>query len=101
MLVGLRRAKELKIERLRVRLDCLSVVRHLSGEEELGTYWAARFKEETRELLSSFALIEARWTPSSHALERQAGVPTADILARRAVGLGPRKAPRRGRGGSG
>jgi len=101
VLVGLRRAKELKVERLRVRSDCLSVVRHFSGEEELGTHWAARFKEETRELLSSFALIEARWTPSSHALERQAGVPTADNLARRAVGLGPRKAPRRGRGGSG
>ena len=49
---------------------------------------------------SSFALVEARWTPSTHAVEQRAGVPTADYLARQAVGLGPRKAQRRVRVGS-
>lgn len=99
VLVGLRRAKELKVDRLRIRSDCRSVVRHLSGEEELGTAWAAPFKGELRELLGSFAFVEARWTPSSHAAERRAGIPTADALARRAIGLGPRGARRRPRGG--
>lgn len=34
--------------------------------------------------------LEVRWSRSSHALERQAGVPTADALARKAAGLGVR-----------
>jgi ribonuclease HI len=91
VLVGLRRARERKVERIRIRSDCLAVIRHLSGEEELGTEWAAPFIAEIGELVRSFALVEARWTPSSHASERRAGVPTADYLARHAVGLGPRK----------
>ncbi|MGB6442892.1 MAG: reverse transcriptase-like protein, partial [Thermoplasmata archaeon] len=99
VLVGLRRAKERKVERIRVRSDCLAVVRHLSGEEELGAEWSAPFKAEIGELVRSFALFEARWTPSTHASERRAGIPTADYLARQAVGLGPRAVRRRrGRG---
>lgn len=99
-LVGLRRAKELGVERLRIRSDCLAVVRHLSGEAELDTAWAAPLKKELCELLGSFAFVEARWTPSTHASERRSGAPTADLLARRAVGLGPRKVRRRSVGGS-
>jgi ribonuclease HI len=101
VLVGLRRAKALKVERLRIRSDCLPVVRHLSGVEELETQWAARLKEEIGELLRSFTFVEAHWTPSSHAIERRAGVPTPDYLARRAVGLGPRRVRRRPPHGSG
>ena len=91
VLVGLRRAKERGIERLRVRSDCLAVVRHLTGERELETAWATPFKDELRGLLGSFDLVEARWTRTSHASERKAGVPTADALTRRAVGLGIRR----------
>jgi ribonuclease HI len=101
VLVGLRRARERKVERLRIRSDCLPVVRQLTGEEELGTQWSAPLKEELRELLGSFAWVEARWNPSSHAIERRAGVPTADYLARQAVGLGPRRGPGRSRRGLG
>jgi len=39
------------------------------------------------ELLDEF---EIKWSRSSHARERQAGVPTADSLARRAAGLAQR-----------
>lgn len=101
VLVGLRRAKERNVQRLRIRSDCLSVVRHLSGDEELDTGWAAPFKEELRELLGSFVFVEARWTPSSHATERRSGVPTADYLARLAIGLGPRNPSRPRHKGSG
>jgi ribonuclease HI len=90
-LVGLRRARDRRVERLRVRSDCLPVIRHLSGEEPLATRWAEAVRTELRDLLAAFETVEARWTPSSHAVERRAGVPTADALARRAVGL-----PKRG-----
>ena len=89
-LIGLRRARDRRVERLRIRSDCEPVVRHLMGEEPLETRWALSAQEELRELLGGFDLVEAIWTPSSHALERRAGVPTADYLARRAAGLGPR-----------
>jgi ribonuclease HI len=90
-LVGLRRAKDRRIEKLRVRSDCEPVVRHLTGEEPLETRWALAAQAELRELLGAFESVEARWTPSSHALERRAGVPTADALARKAVGLARRR----------
>ncbi len=86
-LVGLRRAKDRRIERLRVRIDSVPVVRHLTGEEPLETPWALAARAELRDLLAAFESVEARWTPSSHAAERRAGVPTADALARKAVGL--------------
>jgi ribonuclease HI len=82
VIAGLRRAKERRVERIRIRSDCLAVVRHLTGEEELGTLWAAPLNEELLELLGAFAVVEARWTPSTHASERRAVVPTADYLAR-------------------
>jgi ribonuclease HI len=94
VLIGLRLAKAQKVDRVRLRSDCLAVVQHLAGVKVLETQWAARYKQEIRELLRSFTFFEARWTPSSHAVERRTGVPTADFLARRAVGLGPRR-PRR------
>jgi ribonuclease HI len=91
VIVGLRRAAELQVERLRLRSDCLSVIRYLTGEGDLDARWATPLKEELNELWHSFAFAEARWSPSTHALERRAGVPTADFLARRAVGLGLRR----------
>ncbi len=90
VLIGLRRAKQRGVEKLRIWSDCLAVVRQLTGERELEAVWAAPFKEELRGLLRSFDLVEARWTRTSHTSERRSGVPTADALARRAVGLGSR-----------
>ena len=39
--------------------------------------------------------FDLRWAPSSHAVRRSDGQPTADLLARQAIGLGPRTASRR------
>lgn len=94
VLVGLRRAKERKVQHLGIRTDCLAVVRHLSGEEPLGTGWAAPMLLELRVLVNSFDSVEARWTQSSHATERKVGIPTADALARNAIGLGARRVHR-------
>jgi ribonuclease HI len=101
VLVGLRRAKDRRVERLRVRTDCVPVVRHLTGEEPLETRWAIAARAELLDLLGSFESVEARWTPTSHATERRAGVPTADALARQAIGLGSRGVRRRSPRGSG
>jgi len=94
-IVGLRRARDRRVERVWIRTDCDPVVRHLTGEEPLETPWVLAAGAELRDLLGSFESVEARWTPSSHATERRAGVTTADALARRAIGLGPRGARRR------
>lgn len=90
-LIGLRRANERRVERVGVRTDCLGVVRRSTGQAELGTPWATPYLAELRELVGSFEFVEARWTPSSRAVERRAGVPTADPLAGGAAGLGPRR----------
>lgn len=90
-LIGLQRAVEWGVKKVRIRSDCLAVIRHLTGEQELETSWATPFKDELRGLLRSFDVVEARWARASHAPERRAGVPTADALARKAVGLGSRR----------
>ena len=94
-LVGLRRARDRRVERLKLRSDCMPVVRHLTGEEPLGTRWAMASQPELGDLLGEFEWVEVRWAPSSHSVERTAGVPTADALARRALRLGQRRSPRR------
>ena len=88
---GLKIARGRGVERIRVRTDCLAVVRHLNGEQALEVGWALPLVPELGELVRSFGYFEARWMPSSHAVERRAGVPTADSLARAAIGLGRRK----------
>ena len=98
-LIGLRRANERRIARLRLRLDCQPVLQHLSGERILAKKWTAAAEHELRDLLATFQSVELRWTPSTHAPERRAGVPTADALARKAVGLGTRAGRRPGRRG--
>ena len=99
-LVGLPRAKDRHVKRLRIRTDCIPVIRHLAGEEPLETLWAVAASAELRDLLGSFESVEARWTPSSHATERRAGVPTADALARQAISLPSRGTLRVAREGS-
>lgn len=88
MLVGMRRARDRRVERLRIRSDCDPVVRHLAGEVPLGTSWAISAGSELSDLLRSFESVKVGWAPASHAAERRAGVPTADALARRAIGRG-------------
>lgn len=100
-LIGLRRAKERRVTRLRLRSDCQPVLQHLSGEKVLAARWTAVAEPELRQLIAAFESVDFRWTRSSHATERRAGAPTADELARRSVGLGPRKGRRGQRVGCG
>ncbi len=97
---GLRRARERRVERLSIRSDCLSSFGTSLGRSN----WrrAGRYLSKRSSVNSSAHLPLSRpvGLPSTHAVERRAGVPTADYLARQAVGLGPRKAQRRVRVGS-
>jgi ribonuclease HI len=75
---------------LRVRTDSAHLVEIVSGR-------AKAHDPELRTVLEQIATerghldgFEIRWSRSSHAHERQPGVPTADALARRAAGLGVR-----------
>ena len=99
LLAGLRIAHGHGVEHLRIRNDNLSLVRNLTGRPE----WAAKDMEpafrEILELRSRFLTFDLRGAAASHAAERGNGQPTADLLARRAIGLGPRPVRRRrGRG---
>ena len=99
LLAGLKLAREHGVENIRIRVDNLSLVRDLNGETPLKTAWAGALAEEIRQVRAEFRVVDIRWAPSSHATERKDGVPTSDLLARQAIGLGPRQARRRrGRG---
>ena len=90
-IAGLKVARTRGVSAIRLRTDCLSIVEHLNGTRRLDTGWAVPLLPELEELARSFAHFEVRWSPSTHAPERRAGVPTADALARAAIGLGRRK----------
>lgn len=75
---------------LRVRTDSAHLVELVHGrgeahDPELGTIVKQIAAERGR--LEGFELL---WSRSTHAPERQPGVPTADALARKAAGLGVR-----------
>lgn len=101
VLIGLQRARGRGVRRLRIRSDCIPVIRHLTGERALETEWATPIKAELQDVLSSFRQVGTQWTPSTHSTERRDGVPTADALARSGAGLGSRGARPRSRGGWG
>jgi hypothetical protein len=92
-------AREHRIEHLRIRNDNISLVRRLTREPEGVAEDLIQVVEEICELRSEFVTFDLRWAPSSHAVERRDGQPTADLLARQAIGLGPRPARRRRRRG--
>ena len=99
LLAGLRVARERGVEHLRIRNDNISLVRHLTGQQEGVAKDLEPTVREIAELRSTFLIFDLRWAPSSHAVERRDGQPTADLLARHAIGLGPRATRRRkGRG---
>jgi len=75
---------------LRVRTDCLPLVRAFHGEIVLRSPVAATLLGRLRAERDRFARFDLRWARSSHSLERADGAPTADALARKAAGLGSR-----------
>lgn len=95
LLEGLKLAGEHSVEHLRIRSDNLSLVRHLNGETRLHPVWAESLAPAILTVRPEFRTFDLRSAPSSHAVQRRDGQPTADLLARQAIGLGAR--PVRGR----
>lgn len=100
--ICLLRGMELARERhgataLRVRSDCLPLVRSLKGEEIAHAPRFVAALDLLRVELGRFERFDLRWTPGTHGADRADGLPTADALARKAAGLGPRSVRRRPR----
>jgi len=91
LLRGIRVARQRHgIKVLRVRTDAAHLVDILHGRAKAHYPALRTVVEQIEAEREQFAGLEVRWSPSSHAPEREAGVPTADALARRAAGLGGR-----------
>lgn len=75
---------------LRARTDAAHLVEILHGRAKAHNPALRTVIEQITAEKDLFAGFEVRWSPSSHAPEREAGVPTADALARRAAGLSSR-----------
>jgi ribonuclease HI len=72
---------------VRARNDSALLVEIVSGNAEALDPTLLEVVERIAEERSRLEGFQIRWSKSSHAHERQPGVPTADALARRAAGL--------------
>lgn len=77
---------------LRARTDAAHLVEIVHGRAKAHDPALRAVIEQIAAERELFEGFEIRWSRSSHAHERQPGVPTADALARKAAGLGRRKA---------
>jgi len=75
---------------LRARTDSAHLVEIVNGRAKARDPTLRTVVEQIVAERDQLAGFEIRWSPSTHARERQAGVPTADALARKAAGLGVR-----------
>ncbi|MHB8352480.1 MAG: reverse transcriptase-like protein [Thermoplasmata archaeon] len=75
---------------LRVRTDNLPIVQSLAGEIVRHATRFVRALDRVREEQARFESVDFRWAPSYHGPTRNDGAPSADVLARRAAGLGTR-----------
>lgn len=87
---GLRRALHLRIWRLRVRNDNLPLMLALSRAVVEPEFRVPTDLSSAVETARRFESIQFRWSKSTHSKERGDGAHSADFLARRACGLGPR-----------
>ncbi len=91
LLRGMRIARERHhASSLRARTDAHSLVQMVRGEARARDPALRTTIESIVLERDQFSGFDLRWSPSSHAYERQHGVPTADFLARKAAGLGSR-----------
>jgi len=75
---------------LRVRTDAAHLVEIVNGRAKARGPTLRAVVEQIAAERDQLAGFELKWSKSSHAPERQSGVPTADSLARKAAGLGSR-----------
>ncbi len=91
LLRGVRVARQRHgVQVLRVRTDCFALVGLVSGRGKAHDPALRTVIEQIAAERDQLEGFEVRWSASSHAPEREAGVPTADALARKAVGLSNR-----------
>ena len=76
---------------LRARTDAAHLVEILHGRAKAHDPALRNVVERIAADIELFEDFEIKWARSSHARERQAGVPTADALARKAAGLAQRR----------
>jgi hypothetical protein len=72
---------------LRARTDAAHLVEMVQGHAEAREPTLRAVVEKVAAEIELFEDFEIKWSRSSHAREREAGVPTADALARKAAGL--------------
>jgi ribonuclease HI len=72
---------------LRVRTDNLPVVRALSGEFAPTSPRFVAVLDRVRAERERFESVDIRWAPGFHQPTRADGLPSADVLARKAAGL--------------
>ena len=100
VLEGLRIVRGMGATGVAVRTDCLRVIDLIEDGHAETVEWRRLLGERLRAEVATFpGGVRMRWTPSFHLSTRRDGAPSADILARRAAGLGERREwrPRRRR----
>jgi len=91
LLRGMRMAQQRHgVKVLRARTDSSALVDLVRGRAKARDSDLNAAVEQIAAEQALFEEFELKWSRSSHAPERQAGVPTADALARRAAGLDSR-----------
>jgi hypothetical protein len=91
LLKGVRVARQRHgVQVLRAHTDCHALVGLMTGQAKAQDSALRAVIGQIAAERDQLVGFEIRWSPSSHAPEREAGVPTADALARRAAGLSTR-----------
>lgn len=75
---------------IRARADNLSLVRGVRGELTFHDPTLTEYVLQVRAVAAGLESFDLKWAPSTHRKARADGLPTADALARKAAGLGPR-----------
>jgi hypothetical protein len=76
---------------LRARTDAVHLVDIVLGQAKAHDLALRAVIEKISAEIGFLDDFEIKWSRSSHARERQAGVPTADSLARKSAGLAQRR----------
>jgi hypothetical protein len=88
LLRGMRVARQRHgVKVLRARTDCSALVGLVNCPVRARDPALRAVVEQIATERDQLIGFEMRWSPSSHAPEREAGVPTADALARKSAGL--------------
>jgi ribonuclease HI len=91
LLHGVTRARALGASQIRARVDSMPLLRILEGLVPVREPWERDLVGQLTSETAPLASFRALWTPSFHGRSRGDGMRSADILAREAAGLEPRR----------